>query len=132
MTVAPSCGEHARREGAGRAVAAGDHHLHGTQQFRPRQQIGHIALGHVGHEDVAPACVLGGEAGAEHDVLERGHVVGGEGQRPLHAHLDAGPAIVVVAGSDHGDAFDLERELREIGHRRQRQADVVHLGAAGQ
>ena len=48
------------------------------------------------------------------------------------AHLDAGPAIVVVAGGDHGDAFDAELELREIGHGRQRQADVVDLGAAGE
>ena len=48
------------------------------------------------------------------------------------AHLDAGPAIVVVAGGDHGDAFDAELELGEIGHGRKRQADVVDLGAAGQ
>ena len=48
-----------------------------------------------------------------------------------HAHLDAGPAIVVVAGGDHGDAFDFERELREIGHGRERKPDIVHLGAAG-
>ena len=65
-------------------------------------------------------------------LLQRGHVLRREGEGALDAHLDAGPAIVVVAGGDHGDAFDAEVELREIGHRRQRQADVVHLGAAGQ
>ena len=37
-----------------------------------------------------------------------------------------------MAGGDHGDAFDFERELREIGHGRERQADIVHLGAAGE
>ena len=125
-------GENARREGAGRAVAAGDDDLQRAQQFRPRQKVGHVALGHVGHEDVAAAFVLLGEVRVEHDLLERGHVVGREGEGPLDAHLDAGPAIVVMAGGDHGDAFDFERELREIGHGRERQADVVHLGAAGE
>ena len=51
-------GENARGEGAGRAVAAGDDDLQGAQQFGPRQEIGHVALGHVRHEDVAPAFVL--------------------------------------------------------------------------
>ena len=124
-------GENARGEGARRAVAAGDDDLQGAQQFGPRQEIGHVALRHVGHEDVATALVLRGEPRVEHDLLERGHVVGREGERPLDAHLDAGPAIVVMAGGDHGDAFDFKRELREIGHGRERQADIVHLGAAG-
>ena len=60
------------------------------------------------------------------------HVVGREGERTLDAHLDPGPAIVVVARGDHGDAFDVELELREIGHGREREADIVHLGAAGE
>ena len=51
-------GQNARGEGAGRAVAAGNDDLQGTQQFRPCQKIGHVALGHVGHEDVAAAFVL--------------------------------------------------------------------------
>ena len=71
-------------------------------------------------------------AAFEHDVLERGHVVRPEGERPAHAHLDARPAIVVMARGHHRHALDLKCELREIGRRRQRQPDIVHLGAARQ
>ena len=52
-----------------------------------------------------------------------------EGQRPLRAHLHAGPAILIVAGGDHRHGRAVQRELREIGHRRQRQADVMHFAA---
>ena len=124
-------GENARGEGAPRAVAAGDDDLQGAQQFGPRQEIGHVALRHVRYEDVAATLVLRGELRVEDDLLERGHVVGREGEGPLDAHLDAGPAIVVMAGGDHGNAFDLKGELREIGHGRERQADIMQLGAAG-
>ncbi len=37
-----------------------------------------------------------------------------------------------MARGDHGDAFDAEIELGEIGHGRKRKPDVVHLGAAGE
>ena len=47
----------------------------------------------------------------------------------LRAHLHAGPAILIVAGGDHRHGRAIQRELREIGDRRQRQADVVHLAA---
>ncbi len=67
----------------------------------------------------------------EHDVLEPRHLVGAEGERAVRAHLHAGPAIVVVRGGDHRDARHVEVELREIGHRRQCQADVVDLAARG-
>ena len=69
------------------------------------------------------------EFGVEHDLLQPRHLVRAEGQRPVGAHLDAGPAIVVVRGGDHGDAGHVEIELREIGHRRHREPDVVHLAA---
>jgi hypothetical protein len=71
------------------------------------------------------------DAAIKHTPFQGAHVVRREGKRPLDTHLDAGPAIVVVARGDHGDAFDAKLELREIGHRRQRQADVVNLGATG-
>ena len=48
----------------------------------------------------------------------------------MEAHLDAGPAVVVVAGGHHRHAFDAQLELGEVGHGRQREADVVHLRAA--
>ncbi len=55
---AAELGKDARREGARRAVAARDDDLQRPEQFRPRQEVGHVALGHVGHEDVAPGRVL--------------------------------------------------------------------------
>ena len=91
----------------------------------------HVALGHVGHEHVA-AAGRRLDLALEHDLLERRHLVGPEGQRAVEPHLDAGPAVVVVAGRHHGHAFDVELELGEVGHRRQRETDVVHLRAAGQ
>src|SRR6185437_10223056 len=60
------------------------------------------------------------------------HVVGPERQRTRKAHLDAGPAIVVMARRDHRHAFDVEVELRKVGHRRKSEADVMHFAAAGE
>jgi hypothetical protein len=68
----------------------------------------------------------------KHQLFERRHFLGAERQRPIEAHFDAGPAVVVVAGSHHRHAFDLQRELSEVGHWRHGEPDVVHLGAAGQ
>ena len=45
--------EYVRREGARRAVAARDHHLQAPGQLRMLEQVGHIALRHVRHVDVA-------------------------------------------------------------------------------
>ena len=72
------------------------------------------------------------EFGVEHDLLQPGHLVGAEGQRTVGAHLDAGPAIVVMRRRHHRDAGHVEIELREIRHRRHRKTDVVHLAAGGQ
>ena len=63
------------------------------------------------------------------DVAQPRHFVGAEGDRPLGAHLHAGPAILVVGGRHHGDRRNIERELREIGHRRHREPDVMHRAA---
>ncbi len=79
-------------------------------------------------EDVSAASLVL-EGGIEHDLLQPRHLVGTEGQRPVGAHLHAGPAVVVVRGGDHGDAGHVEIKLREIGHRRYREADVMHLAA---
>ena len=65
----------------------------------------------------------------EHDFLQPRHFLRAEGERAVGAHLHAGPAIVVVRGGHHGDARHVELELREIGHRRDAEADVVHLAA---
>jgi len=73
-----------------------------------------------------------GEVAVENNFLQLQHVVGPERQRTRKTHLDASPTIVVMAGGYHRHAFDVEVELREVGHRRQGQADVVNLAAAGQ
>ena len=49
-----------------------------------------------------------------------------ECERTIGAHLHAGPAVVVMRGGHHRHARHLERKLREIGHGRERQSDVVH------
>ena len=69
------------------------------------------------------------EAGIEHDVLETSHLVGAEGERTGGAHLHAGPTVVVVRGRHHRHARHVELELREICHRREGKADVMHLAS---
>ena len=69
------------------------------------------------------------ELGVEHDFLQPRHFVGTEGEWTVGAHLDAGPAIVVMRRRHHRDTGHVEIELREVSHRRHRQPDVVHLAA---
>src|SRR5690606_16487901 len=69
---------------------------------------------------------------AQHDLFQPADLVRPEGQRRIGPHLDPGPAVLVVAGGDHGHARRLERELGEIGGRRQGEAEVQHLAAAFQ
>ena len=119
--------QHARGKGAGGAVAAGGDDLQFALELRPVGDVGDIAVRKILDEDIGAGAQL--ELGAEHDVLEPRHLGRPEGQRPVGAHLHAGPAIVVVRGGDHGDAGHVEIELGEIGHRRDAQADVMHLAA---
>jgi hypothetical protein len=105
--------------------------LSGRLDLGPVGQHGDVALGHVRHEDIF-AADAGFVIAFKDDLLELAHFVGAERQWAVHAHLDARPAVVVVAGGDHGDAFDIEVELGVVGHRRQGQADVVDFGAAGE
>ena len=72
------------------------------------------------------------KSASEHDFFEAVHFVGPEGERPVGAHLDPGPAIVVMRGRHHRHAGNVEIELREIRHRRHAQADVVNLAARRQ
>ena len=67
----------------------------------------------------------------QHDLLQPAHFLRTERQRPLGAHLHAGPAVLVVAGRDHGHAGRIQIELGEIGHGRDRQADVQNLATGG-
>ena len=120
--------EDSGRESAGGAVAAGGDDLQLALDFRPFGQIGDIAFGEILHELVRAAAAEI-ELRLQHDLLQPLHLVRPEGQGPVGAHLHPGPAIVVVRGGDHGDAGHVQIELGEIGHRRHRQPDVVHLAA---
>ena len=123
--------QNARRKSAGGAVAAGGDHFQLALDLRPLGEVGDVAVGEILDENVT-AAAREIELGAEHDLLQPRHLVGPEGERPVGAHLHAGPTVVVMRGGDHGDAGHVQLELREIGHRRDRQPDVVHLAARRQ
>ncbi len=117
-----------RREGPGRAIAAGDHHLQRPRDAGAGGGVGDVAFLHapyVGQAAARPRLALAGE----HDFLEPAHLVGAEGQRRPGPHLHPAPAVLVMAGGDHGHAGGVQVELGEIGDRRHRQADVEDLAA---
>ena len=116
--------QHLRRECSGCSVAASRHHAQFPADARVPCEIIQVAFPKAVDEAVA-AAVRQIEVAGKHDLLEGRHLVRAECERALAAHLDARPAILVVRGGDHGDGRDVERELGEIGHRRQREADVV-------
>ena len=122
---------HLRREGARGAVAAGDHDFQLALQLRAPGQIGDVARRKILVKLIRAADLVL-EVGIEHDLLQPVHLVGAEGERTVGAHLDAGPAIVVMRRRHHRDAGHVEVELREIRHRRHAQADVVNLAARRQ
>jgi hypothetical protein len=105
------------------------HDLQLALELRPLGQVGDVARRKILDETVGAAAPAVLEVGVEHDLLQPRHLVGAEGERPVGAHLHAGPAVVVVRGRHHRDAGHVEIELREIGHRRHRKPDVVHLAA---
>jgi hypothetical protein len=122
---------HLRCEGARGTVAAGDHDFQLALELRALGQIGNVA----GREILVKlirAADLVLEVGVEHDLFQAVHLVRAEGERPVGAHLDAGPAIVVMRRRHHRHAGNVEIELREIRHRRHAQADVVDLAARRQ
>ena len=118
------------REGPGRAVAAGADHLQRPLELAVRCGVGDIALGHAFYLGERPAGP-GLETAAEHDLLQSTDLIRPEGHRWTGSHLHASPAVLVVAGGDHGHAGRVEVELGKIGDRRQRQADIEHLAAGG-
>ncbi len=116
--------QHPRRKRTGGTVAARRDHFQPAFELRPVGQIGDIAGRKIFHEPVGAARGEF-ELGAEHDLLEAGHFVRPESEGPVGAHLHSSPAIVVVRGRHHGDAWHVEVELREIRHRGDREPDVV-------
>ena len=119
-----------RRESAGGAVAAGGDDLEPARKLRASGQIGDVAGGKIGHEFIAAACLIAIFA-RDDDVAQPRHLLRPERDRPRSAHLDPGPAVVVVRGGHHRHRRRIERELGEIGHRRDREADVAHSRPAG-
>ena len=120
-----------RGEGAGGAVAAGADHLQRPLDLHLGGDVGHIGLAEVPDTDQFPARP-GHALAVQHDVFQPGHFLGPEGQGLVRPHLDPGPAVLVVAGGDHGHAGGVQFELTEIGHGRQGQADVQNLHPAFQ
>ena len=94
-------------------------------------EVGDVAGGEILDKRIRAAATHV-EAGFEHDFLEPGHLIRAEGERAIGPHLHAGPAVVVVRRRHHGHAGHVEVELGEIGHGRDRKADVVDLAARRQ
>ena len=120
--------QYLRREGSGGAIAAGHHDFELTRDFRPVHEVGNIAGREILDETVG-AAIRVAEFSLQNDVAQAAHLVRPKGDRPLRPHFHARPAIVVMRGGHHGDSGDVEVELREIGHRRKRQADIVNFYA---
>ena len=97
-------------------VAASRDDLEVAFQLWPVGERLDIAFGEIGNEDIAAAC-LRLDVAIQDNRLQLRHVVRAERQRAREAHLDAGPAVVVVARGHHRDAFDVEFELGEVSHR---------------
>ena len=126
--VAADRREHARRERAGGAVAAGADDLQPALELRPVGEVGDVTGWKIVDERVGAAATQL-VAPLEHDRLEPVDLVRAEGERAVGAHLHAGPAVVVVGGRHHRHARHVESKLREISHRRERQADVGDAAA---
>ena len=118
-----------RSKSARRAVAARSHDFHLALEGRPVGEVGDVAFGEIVDEAIAAAvCVT--KTPLKHDVAQSAHLVRAKGDGALRAHLYAGPAVVVVRGGHHGHCWHVEIKLREIGHRRHRKANVMHLDAS--
>ena len=118
------------RIGPRRAIAAGRDDLEGTLDGDAFGDIVHITLGHAVLADIA-AAGAGDALTIEDNFLQPAHLVRTEGERAMCAHFHTGPAIGVVAGGDHGHARDIQIELGEIGHGRERKADVMDFDPGG-
>ena len=119
---------HLRCERACRTVAAGDDDFQLALDLCFFGQVCDIARRKILDETILTRG-LQLECRIEHDLFQPVHLVGTEGQWTIGTHLHAGPAIVIVRGRDNGDARHVEIELREIGHRRDAEPDVVHLAS---
>ncbi len=121
--------EESRRESARRSVAAGRHNLQLSRDRPVLLEVGQVA-GREIRDRVIGAAFGRCSFAAENEVAELRHLVRAESDRTLPPHLDAGPAVVVMRRRHHGDGRNIELELREIGHGREREPDIVNPHAA--
>jgi len=121
--------QHLRCKRTSRTVAASHDRFEAPRICRSVLQICHIAFRKIAMKMIAAAIGRLGFS-RKYDLLQGRHVVGPECQGAVEAHLDAGPAIVVVACRHHGNAFDVQRELRKVSHWRESQADVMNVCTA--
>ncbi len=117
-----------RREGASRAIAASRDDLHLSGKIHSARKIVQIARAKILVEAIGAAARLS-KLAREHDLFQAAHFLRTESHRPLGAHFHAGPTIIIMGSSHHGDGWRVEFELREIGHRRKREANVMHMHA---
>ena len=96
----------------------------------PLGQVGDVAGWKIRNELISAASLITVVA-ANDDVAQPRHLLRPERHRPSRAHLDAGPAVLVVRGGHHRHRRRIKRELGEIGHRRDRKPDVADFRPAG-
>jgi hypothetical protein len=121
--------ESLRGEQAGRAIAGVDHHLEGALGPGPGGQILDVSPA----DALDPAVFPGGlaEPAGLDDLPELLDLFGLEGLREPLGQLHAGPAVLVMAGRDHGSGGDIEVVLGEVQGRGQQQPHVHHARPGG-
>ncbi len=106
------------------AIAAGSNHFQFALDLGAIHKVRDVAFSHIIHIRIAaPRARLIGAV--QNDFAERTHLVWTKGQRARSPHFDAGPAVFIMAGRDHGNGRGIEVELGEIGHWGKRRADIL-------
>ncbi len=102
-----------RREGAGRAVAAGGDHLELARVLRAVREVANVGLGEILVEDVGAAAVEV-ELPREDDLLQPAHLVRAEGHGPLRAIFTPVQPLSLWDAVNHRHGRHVEVELGEI------------------
>ncbi len=102
--------QHIRHEGTCRTVAAGSNDFKFATKLGPVCEISDVAVAHIRHIGIATAIACQALA-FQYDGLEARHLVRPECQRAVRTHLDAGPAVFVVARRHHGDTRHIQCKL---------------------
>ena len=116
-----------RKSGSG-SIARRANHLERAGHPEIAHKVIEIRLAHPFDEFVA-ATVAGHPFAVQYDVLELRHLLRSVGKRAVKPHLNARPAVGIVAGRYHCDGGDIQMELAEIGHGGQGRADILDVNA---